>query len=29
MAFLEPDPATTWDDDRLAEIHRALQAWEQ
>jgi AcrR family transcriptional regulator len=29
MAFLEPDPATTWDDERLAEIHRALEAWEQ
>ncbi len=29
MAFLEPDPATTWDDDRLAEIHHALEAWER
>lgn len=29
MAFLEPDPAATWDDDRLAEIHRALEAWER
>jgi AcrR family transcriptional regulator len=29
MAFLEPDPATRWDDNRLAEIHRVLAAWEQ
>jgi AcrR family transcriptional regulator len=29
MAFLEPDPATEWDDDRLAEIHRVLEAWER
>jgi AcrR family transcriptional regulator len=27
-AFLEPDPTTQWDDQRLAEIHRALDAWE-
>jgi len=27
-AFLEPDPTTRWDDQRLAEIHRALDAWE-
>jgi AcrR family transcriptional regulator len=27
MAFLEPDPTATWDDQRLAEIHRALDAW--
>jgi AcrR family transcriptional regulator len=28
MAFLEPDPTTEWDDQRLAEIHRALDAWQ-
>jgi AcrR family transcriptional regulator len=27
-AFLEPDPATRWDDQRLTEIHRALDAWQ-
>ena len=27
MAFLEPDPTAQWDDQRLAEIHRALDAW--
>ena len=27
MALLEPDPTATWDDRRLAEIHRALNAW--
>jgi AcrR family transcriptional regulator len=27
MAFLEPDPAAEWDDQRLTEIHRALDAW--
>src|SRR6266508_1054432 len=27
MAFLEPDPTAEWDDQRLAEIHRALDAW--
>jgi AcrR family transcriptional regulator len=27
MAFLEPDPATEWNDQRLAEIHRALDTW--
>lgn len=27
MAFLEPDPTAEWDDRRLAEIHRALDAW--
>jgi AcrR family transcriptional regulator len=27
-AFLEPDPTTEWDDQRLAEIHGALDAWE-
>jgi len=27
-AFIEPDPTTEWDDQRLAEIHRALDAWE-
>jgi AcrR family transcriptional regulator len=26
-AFLEPDPTTKWNDDRLAEIHRLLDAW--
>jgi AcrR family transcriptional regulator len=26
-AFLEPDPTTEWNDDRLAEIHRVLEAW--
>jgi hypothetical protein len=27
MALLEPDPTAEWDDQRLAEIHRALDAW--
>jgi AcrR family transcriptional regulator len=27
-AFLEPDPTVEWDDQRLAEIHRVLDAWE-
>jgi hypothetical protein len=27
MAFLEPDPTAEWDDQRLAEIHRTLDAW--
>jgi AcrR family transcriptional regulator len=27
MAFLEPDPTAEWDDRRLAEIHRSLDAW--
>jgi AcrR family transcriptional regulator len=27
MAFLEPEPAAEWNDQRLAEIHRALDAW--
>lgn len=27
MAFLEPDPAAEWNDQRLTEIHRALDAW--
>ncbi len=27
MAFLEPDPTTRWGDQRLAEIHRVLDAW--
>jgi AcrR family transcriptional regulator len=27
MAFLEPDPTAEWNDQRLAEIHRALDAW--
>jgi AcrR family transcriptional regulator len=27
MALLEPDPATEWNDQRLAEIHRTLDAW--
>jgi AcrR family transcriptional regulator len=27
MAFLEPDPTNAWNDERLAEIHRALDAW--
>jgi AcrR family transcriptional regulator len=27
-AFLEPDPGTFWDDQRLAGIHEALDAWE-
>jgi AcrR family transcriptional regulator len=27
MAFLEPDPATEWNDQRLAEIHRAIDTW--
>lgn len=27
MAFLEPDPTAEWDDQRLADIHRALDAW--
>lgn len=27
MAFLEPDPTAECDDQRLAEIHRALDAW--
>jgi AcrR family transcriptional regulator len=27
MAFLEPDPAAEWNDQRMAEIHRALNAW--
>jgi AcrR family transcriptional regulator len=26
-AFLEPDPATRWNDRRLAEIHRILDTW--
>jgi AcrR family transcriptional regulator len=26
-AFLEPDPATRWNDERLAEIHRVLDTW--
>jgi AcrR family transcriptional regulator len=26
-AFLEPDPAWEWNDGRLAEIHRTLDAW--
>jgi AcrR family transcriptional regulator len=26
-AFLEPDPHATWDEGRLAEIHRVLDAW--
>jgi hypothetical protein len=28
MAFLEPDPTTEWDEQRLAEIHRALDTRE-
>jgi len=27
MAFLEPEPAAEWNDQRLAEIHRTLDAW--
>ncbi|GAA3341690.1 hypothetical protein GCM10020358_34010 [Amorphoplanes nipponensis] len=27
LAFLEPDPAATWDDRRLAEIHQVLDDW--
>jgi AcrR family transcriptional regulator len=27
MAFLEPDPNTEWNEQRLAEIHRVLDAW--
>ncbi len=27
MAFLELDPTAEWDDQRLAEIHRTLDAW--
>jgi AcrR family transcriptional regulator len=27
MAFLEPDPAAEWDDQRLADAHHALDAW--
>lgn len=27
MAFLEPDPAAEWTDQRLAEIHRVLDGW--
>lgn len=27
MAFLEPDPAARWDDRRITEIHRVLDAW--
>ena len=27
MAFLEPDPTAEWNDQRLAEIHRALDTW--
>jgi hypothetical protein len=27
-AFLEPDPTTEWNDQRLAEIHHALDAWQ-
>lgn len=27
VAFLEPDPAAEWDDRRLADIHRTLDAW--
>jgi hypothetical protein len=27
MAFLEPDPTTEWNDERLAQVHRALDAW--
>jgi len=29
MAFLEHDPATEWDDNRLAEIHRVLDTWDR
>ncbi|WP_432837655.1 TetR/AcrR family transcriptional regulator [Dactylosporangium sp. CA-092794] len=29
MAFLEPDPQTEWNDNRLAEIHRLLAEWDQ
>jgi AcrR family transcriptional regulator len=28
-AFLEPDPTTVWDDQRLAQIHRVLDAWDE
>lgn len=28
MAFLEPDPDVEWDDERLAQIHRILDAWQ-
>jgi AcrR family transcriptional regulator len=27
MSFLEPDPSTEWDDQRLSEIHRTLDTW--
>jgi AcrR family transcriptional regulator len=27
MAFLEPDPTTQWNNDRLAQVHRTLDAW--
>jgi AcrR family transcriptional regulator len=27
MTFLEPDPTAEWNDQRLAEIHRTLDAW--
>ena len=27
MALLEPDPAAEWNEQRLAEIHRTLNAW--
>jgi AcrR family transcriptional regulator len=27
MAFLEPDPSAEWNEHRLAEIHRTLDAW--
>jgi AcrR family transcriptional regulator len=27
MAFLEPDPTAEWNEQRLAEIHRTLDAW--
>ena len=27
MAFLEPDPHAEWDDGRLSETHRVLDAW--
>jgi AcrR family transcriptional regulator len=28
MALLEPDPTAQWDEQRLAEIHRVLDAWD-
>lgn len=28
MTFLEPDPVAEWNDERLAAIHRTLDAWE-